>query len=169
MRSLSAALQAAHGAAVQKPAWLIEVSFPTALRISSFGDLTAMSQSWTGYDVDVSRVLVDALSVRGELVIGNADDLIGALLLLNGVADRRIRIWGYDAGATADADFELLADCVGGAASLDHQRARITLRDSTAYVSSPRTFVTAAAGFTHLLPAGSTIKVGGAVVTLERD
>lgn len=169
MRTLTAALQAAHAAPVQRPAWLVEIAFGTPARLSSYGAVTALGYGWQGYDVRVDGIEVEALAVRGRLSIGNADDVLGALVLNDGVADRRIRIWGYDAAAVADADFELLVDCVGGGAEIDHRRVDITLRDAADYTASPRTFVDAAGGFTHLLAAGTVLKIGGQTITLGRE
>lgn len=169
MRTLSAALQSAHSGPVQRPAWLVEINFASVSRLSSYGTVSFGGYSWIGYDIDVSRIRVDAMSVQGDIVIGNADDAFGATVLSEGVSDRRIRIYGYDAGATASGDFELLADCVGGAATIDETHVRITVRDPGAYVSSPRTFVNAAAGFTNLLPEGARISINGQTWTLGRN
>lgn len=168
MITLSAALQAAHASAIQKPAWLVYVGFSTPLRLSSYGDVTYDSNTWSAYDVDVSRIRVDAVRVSGELVIQNADDLVGALILAEGVADRVIHIYGYDAGATDTADIVHLVTCVGGASSLSHDRVSIGLRASTEYTSAPREFVNSASGFTYMIPAGTQLRINGQVYKVER-
>ena len=168
MITLSAALQSAHGGPVQKPAWLVEVGFSAPVYLSSFDTVYFDSKTWTAADVDVSRVRVDATKVAGELSFGNADGAIGALLLTDGATDRRIRIYGYDAGATATADIVLLAHCVGGEARIGATRATIRLRDSAEFTASPRVFVNQAGGFTHLLPAGSTLRLNGQTYKVDR-
>ena len=168
MITLSAALQAVHGGAIQKPAWLVEIGFSTPARLSSYGDLTYDSKSWTAADVDVSRVKVDATKVAGEIVLGNADDSFSALILGEGVADKTIKIYGYDAGATATADIVLLVQCAGGEARIGPARATIRLRDSAEYTASPRSFVNAASGFTYILPAGASLTINGQTYKVER-
>lgn len=169
MRTLSAALQAAHAAPVQRPAWLVEVAFAPPLRLCSYGPVTAFGHLFAAGDVDVSRLLVDGAAVGGELSFGAADDVVAALVLGAGVVDRRIRVWGFDAAAVGDADFVLLADAVGGACRGNARRVTVALRAAQAFTASPRTTVGAAAGFTHLLPAGAVIRVGTQTITLERD
>lgn len=168
MITLSAALQAVHAGVIQKPAWLIEIGFSSPVRLSSYGDLTYDSKNWTAADIDVSRVMVDATKVSGQLVLGNADDAFSSVLLSEGAADKAISIYGYDAGATATADVVLLVQCVGGEARIGRDRARIALRDSAEYTASPRSFVNAAGGFTYLLPAGASLTLNGQTYKVGR-
>jgi transcriptional regulator with XRE-family HTH domain len=64
LRTLHASLSAAYGAAVQKPAWLIELSMASTLRLSSFDTVTWNGQTWTAADVDVTGLRVGALDVK---------------------------------------------------------------------------------------------------------
>jgi pSer/pThr/pTyr-binding forkhead associated (FHA) protein len=169
MRTLSSALSAALGAPVQRPAVLVEVGFFPVQRWSSHATVTWNGQTWTARDVRVDGLQVGALSVSGTLVLGNADDVAGTLALSQGVQDRTIRIWGYDAAATGLADVvPLLPEAVGATAQIGSREVRIGLRHRTEFVSSPRTFVNAAAGFTHLLPGGTVLRINGQAVKLDR-
>lgn len=170
MRSLSSNLQAAYSAPVQKPAWLIEIGFPTPMYMSSYGDVTWNSHNWLGFDVDVSGIKVGALSLAGSLNIGNADDAIGTVVLLYGVTDRTIRFWGYDAGITslAAGDPVLVADGVGGGAVISEKSVSISLRDLVEYRLGPRAVVSRENGFTAFLPAGRTLVINGISFVLER-
>lgn len=170
MKTLSGALTTALGGAVQKPAFLVSIGWNTPLYLSSFGTVSYDSQTWTAAAIDVSRVKVDAASVSGTLVLDNADDVYGALLLNEGVSDKAIRIVGYDAGATASGDFVELVRCVGGKGTVRHDQVEITLRDSNAYVYAPRTFVTVTpgSGFTQLISAGTILNINGQSYRLER-
>lgn len=168
MISLSAALQAVHAGAVQKPAWLVYLGFSSPLRLSSFDDVSYDGNNWSAYDVDVSRIRIDAVRIAGELVIQNADDAIGALILNEGVADKTVKIYGYDAGATATDDIVHLITCVGGAATISHDRVTISLRSSASFTASPREFVNAASGFTYLIPIGTQLRINGQIYKVER-
>lgn len=168
MITLSAALQAAHASVIQKPAWLVYIGFATPIRISSYDDVSYDSNTWAAYDVDVSRVRIDAVKVIGDITIQNADDVLGALILNEGVADKTIKVYGYDAAATATADIVHLVTCVGGAATISHDRVSISLRAATEYTSAPREFVNAASGFTYMIPAGTQLRINGQVYKVER-
>ena len=99
---------------------------------------------------------------------GPRNDAIGALLLNEGVADRTIMVYGYDAAATDTADVVHLVTCAGGAATISHDRVTISLRAATEYTSAPRDFVNAAAGFTYMVPAGTQLRINGQVYKVER-
>ena len=168
MRSLASALATALGAPVQQPAILVEIAFATTRRWTSSAAVTWNSLSWTREDVALEGLQVQALQLQGTLVIGNADDGIGALVLAEDVADRAIRIWGYDAAATATGDVVPLCDAVGGAATIDENRVRISLRSPAELLLAPRTFVGPAAGFNNLLPGGTVLKINGRDLRLDR-
>lgn len=168
MRSLSAALSAALGAPVQQPALLVEAAFPEAYRWSSFATIIWNGASWFKEDIALDGLAVDVMRIRGTLTIGNADDVIATLVLAEGVAGRRIRVWGYDAAATALADVVLLCDAVGAAAQISGSRVAIGLRAPCEFTLAPRTTVGAAAGFTNLMPDGAVVKINGIDLKLER-
>lgn len=169
MRTLTTALTTALGAAVQRPAWLVEIGLTSTLRLSSFGTVSWDSQTWTAADVNVASLKVGALKISGSIVFGNADDTYGAIALTEGFTDKRIRIWGYDAGAiSATADAVLVADAVGAGAEIGPTSVRVGLRDACEYKVGPRAVITPAYGFNTLLPAGRTITINGTAYTLER-
>lgn len=169
MKTLSSALSAALGAPVQQPVLLVEVYFGTVQRWSSQGTVTWSGHTWTARALRVENLLVQALRVSGTLVLDNADDAIGTLVLTEGVQDRRIVLWGGDAAAlTAPADGVWLGEAVGAAAEVTAREVRIALRHRTEFVTSPRTYVNAAAGFTHLLPAETVLRINGIDMRLER-
>jgi hypothetical protein len=96
--SVSSGFSDSFTAPVQKPAWLIEMSLESStVRLSSYDTVTWSGNDWTGTDVRVDGLVPGALTVRGSLIFGNADDTYGALFLLNNPTDRRIRLWRYDA------------------------------------------------------------------------
>ena len=168
MRSLTSALAAALGVTVTTPAFFVQAGFATVRRWSSFATTTWNSQTWAKEAIALEGLAVDALRVRGTLALGNADDAIGALVLAEGVQDRAIEIWGYDAAATATADVVWLGRAVGASAEVGQQEVRIALRHATEFQVSPRTYINAAAGFTRLLPAGVVLKINGIDWKLQR-
>lgn len=170
MRTLSTALSNAYGYAVQKPAWLVELTMATTLRYSSFATVTWNGQTWTAADIGISGLRVGAMSVSGSLIFGNADDSFGALALTQGFADKRVRIWGYDANIASPAvgDPVLLCDAVGGGVDISEAQVRVSLRDATEYLIAPRAIVAPEFGFTQLLPAGRTITINGISFTIQR-
>jgi hypothetical protein len=168
MKTLSSALSAAIGAPVQQPAILVQAAFGTVRRWSSFATTTWNGQLWTKEDITLEQLQVGALRVSGTLVVGNNDDGIGALVLSEGVQDRSITIWGYDAAATATGDVVWLCTAVGASAQVGLRDVRIALRHRSEFLQAPRTFVGPAAGINGLLPAGASLRINGIDYVLER-
>lgn len=169
MKSLTAALSAALGAPVQKPAILVQAHFTVVQRWSSHGTVSWNGQTWTARPLALRNLLVQPLRVIGQLLLDNADDLAGTLALSQGVQDRRIVLYGFDAAALTDvADAVWLADAVGGACTVGPKQVQITLRHRAEFVQSPRTYVGPQAGFTQLLPANTVLRINGIDMRLER-
>lgn len=168
MKSLSAALAAALGAPVQRPALLIEAGFNTVRRWSSFDTVAWSGHTWVAEAADVQGLQVQALRVQGTLLLNNLDGVAGALVLAEGVQDRSFRIYGYDAAATALADVVWLCDAVGAGAEVDDAEVSITLRHRSEFTFGPRTFVNPYNGFTQLQPAGTVLRINGLDYRLER-
>jgi hypothetical protein len=170
MRTLHSSLTSAYGAAVQKPAWLVELSLTQTYYYCSHEQVTWNGQTWLKMDVDVSGLRVGSMSVSGSLVFGNADDAFGAVALGEGFVDKRIRVWGYDAtiaSPTVDTPV-LLCDAVGGAVEISADRVRVTMRDATEYLIAPRGIVAPEFGFRQLLQSGRTLTINGITFTIQR-
>lgn len=169
MKSLTAALSAALAAPVQRPALLVEARFAATQRWSSGGTVTWNGYTWAARDMTLEALLVEPLRVSGTLVLGNADDAVGTLALSEGVQDKAITVWAYDAAAlSAVADAVWLCDAALSAASIGPNEVRISLRHRTEFVQSPRTYVTPAAGFSNVLPGGTVIRINGIDMRLDR-
>lgn len=167
MKTLSTALSAALGAPVQQPALLIEVAFNVTRRWSSFATVTWNSVSWSKEDASIENLAVGALAIKGTLILGNADDTIGALVMSEGVQDRAINLWGYDAAATAFGDVVWLASAVGASAEVGARDVRIELRHPAEFTLSPRTFINTDT-FGPLLPSGTVLNINGRDMRLQR-
>lgn len=168
MKSLSSALLAAIGGAVQQPAFLIEVGFSAVSRWSTFSTITWNSQTWTQHPVIVDGLEVSALQVDGSLVIDNRDGVAGAQVLNENPQDKTIKIWGYDAAATASGDIVALSlESVGASCEVTATQVRIGLRHKTAFVQAPRAFIRPDV-FGPMLPAGAVIRINGIDYKVER-
>lgn len=168
MKSISGALSAALNAPVQRPALLVQVGFSPVVRWSSMSTISWNGYTWTARGLRVDDLQVMPLSVSGTLVLDNSDDVAGTLVLSQGVQDKPIIIYGYDAAATGAADVVWLANAVGGAARVAEREVRITLRHRTDLQLSPRTFIGPDTGFTCLLPTGTVLRINGQAVQLDR-
>lgn len=169
MKALTAALSAALGAPVQQPAVLVEMAFSAPRRWSSFATLAWGGQTWQREAISIEGLDVQPLSLSGTLVIANGDDVAGALVLSEGVQDRAVRIWGYDAAAVGAADVVWLADAVGASAEVSAEEVRIALRDRAEFMLAPRSYVTAQAGFNVLLPPSTVLRINGVDWQLSRS
>lgn len=167
MRTLSSTLLAELGRTVTRPGYLVYLGFSTPLRLSTMGDVAWGGETWIGADVKVAGLSVDERGRRqGSVSLGNADIAYGALVLNEGVADRQVVIYSAWAGAPSDAIEEFRG--VGDAVEIG-DRVSITLaEDSTRHMFAPRRFVNSASGFSTLVPAGTKIRIGQQIITLER-
>lgn len=165
MKTLGGMLSAALGAAVQQPAILVSIGFSEPVRWSSYSTLSWGGYTWNKYDVRLDGLNVDAYRLSGTLAIGNGDDVAAAMVLNEGIQDRSISIWGYDAAAPTDMVW--LADAAGGSAQVGAQQVLIELRHPCALLLSPRTFVNATS-FGPTLPDGAVLRINGQDVRLAR-
>lgn len=169
MKTTTAALAAALNAPVQQPGILVQMGFSPVQRWSSQATTNWAGETWQQFNVRVDGLMVQPLRVAGTLVFGNADDAIGTLVLSQGVQDIPITIWGFDAAAISDtADAVWLCAAVGAGAQVAADEVRISLRHRSEFTQSPRTYVSGAAGFTHMLPADTVLRINGIDMRLDR-
>lgn len=167
MKTLSSALATVYGYPVTKPGWLVTIAWPVVSRLSSRGTIAFGGVTYTEADVDVSNITIAGLRVNGSLRLGNADGAFGALVLSYGMAGVAITIAGWDGNATADADVVTLVAARGGEAEIGEDRVAIALRGPLAGRHTPRARV-GAPTFTHLLPAGATLRLAGQSYVVSR-
>lgn len=165
MRSLSTALSAALGASVTQPALLVQIDFSTPQRWSSYATRSWDGHTWLQWPLELRDLLVQAYDLSGQLVLDNRDDQAAALVLGEGVTDRAITLWGYDAAAPADVVW--LASAVGGRAVVETGRVVVDLRHRCDGLLSPRTAVTPGS-FGTLLPEGADLVINGQPLQLDR-
>lgn len=168
MKTLSTPFTNAATGAVQRPAMLVEIGFATPKRYTSAATLTWNSLSWTAEDIRLAGLNVEALRISGTLSIQNLDGVIGGLILGEGIQDKTVKVYNYDAAATALADVQLIADAVASSATINENVVTINLRHKCEFTLSPRTLVNVGSGFTYKLSPGVVLKINGIDYKLER-
>ena len=104
MKTLSGPLAAAVALTYTTPGHLVRIDFATPVYLSSLDTVSWDGHTWVTTDVTVSGIRADGRGrSSGEIRLGNADLTWSALLLGEGVSDKRIRVWAYHASATAAA------------------------------------------------------------------
>ena len=172
-RSLTGAVNTAIGNAITQPGYLVQIGFSVALRLSSRGDVVWQGNTWLDWDIEVGGIDVDGTSSEqsGSLTLGNTDNVIGALLLVEGIAEKEVNIWKLYGDAPAASDPVLMFSGVGDGYSLlpDAGKATITLEQQAAQtLYTPRRYITRSAGFSALPPVGTAIMWNGERFFLQR-
>ena len=170
MRTLSTPTLTATGLIVTQPGYLVEIAFSTIVRMSSRADVSWNTFTWLASDVSVEGLGADGAGGQsGGLTIGNLDNVMGALVLNEGVAGRAVKIWKFYEGAIAASDPVAMFSGWADEVEIDAGQVRITLvAASLQSLFSPRTYITPGNGFNHLPPAGTIINWGGQAYQLER-
>ena len=172
MLTLSSALLTDLGLTVTRPGYLIELGYSTILRLSTMGDISWNGQTWAAANVKVQGMAQDGSgSNDAAVILGNADNTYGALVLNEGAGEIAATVYVCYAGATATADVVRRFYGVTDSADFSDDGMQITLRlvaQGNATLFSPRVFINKAAGFNFLQPAGTKITVGNETYVLER-
>lgn len=170
MRTLSTPTLTEIVKTVTRPGYLVEIAFSTTVRISSRADVSWNNSTWLASDVQIDGIGSDGQgSQTGSLLLGNADNVFGALVLNEGVAGRAIKIWKFYEGAVAAADPVQVFGGWCDEAEIGLTEVRISLvSESLQSLLSPRRFINRASGFSHLPSAGAIINWGGQAYKLER-
>lgn len=165
MKTLAAAISAALSAPVTTPAVLVQIDFSTPQCWSSYQERTWSGRTWFARPLEVQNLVVQAYSLSGELLLGNHDDQAAALVLGEGITDRLITIWGYDAAAPDDVVW--LATAIGGSAALLPERVVVNLRHPTDGLMSPRTYIEPET-WGPVLPEAASLIINGQPLQLDR-
>ena len=170
MKTLSAALDAALAQTITQPGHLVRIDFATPLYLSSRGQVVFAGNTFVAADIRVSGIRSDGRGRSGgELTWGNADLAASALLLGEGIADKRVRVWSFDATETGAENILPAFDGVGDSARIGQPCVVQLTSEGSSVAFSPRRFVGPGTGFNHLSAAGRVIRIGGDTLTLERD
>lgn len=169
MRAYSAAIIAEQGLTVRSPGRLIEIDMTTPLFFSTVGGVSWNGLAWANKGVQVSYKFDGSAKIAAQIIVPNEGQAFSSQILLQGIANVRIRIWEVYAGATASGDPYLAFDGDCGAATITAER--VTVQCAMANVSntySPRKRCNASVGVTVWMPAGKKINTGTSVWTIDR-
>lgn len=152
-----------------KPGHLVEITFDTGIivTISSRSTITWNGYTWLAYNLRVQGLTADGRAGQsGTLIVTSVATEFLSLLLNYGIADKRIRVWIFDADALAVADPVIIYDGFGDDVSVDNKK--VTLRLSPGTMSfAPRRYMNAANGFSWLPLRGQVLQWGGEVYEIE--
>lgn len=174
MRTLVGSTSSGVAAAVTLPGYFIQIAFATPLRISTRGTLTWNSLTWTAADASIAGLVADGgeSTLDGSLFIGNTDLQIAYSVLSEGVAGRACVIWKFY-GDTAPAlgdPVKVFEGVCDGADIPESGPVRITLQQSGGTTNfCPRTYLTAADGFSFLPTPGQIVTWNGETVRLDEE
>ena len=109
--TLSSAMTTALGATISQPGLFVQLGFSTPLYLTDRDTRTWNAQTWTSGDFLVSNYSMD-MSVIQKITLSFADSdySLAALLLNQTSADKNVKLWYYDATATATIDPVLIFD-----------------------------------------------------------
>jgi hypothetical protein len=169
VKAISTARATASARAITVPGHLVEIDFATPVYLSSLDQVNFNGHTFVAADVRVSGLSQDARGrAGGNVTLGNGDLTWSALILGEGVADRRIKVWSFDWTALGAADIVPAFDGVGDSADVGQPCViRLTSQGSTV-AFSPRRYIGLATGFRHLSPCGRVIQIGSVTMMLER-
>lgn len=170
MRSLSSPTLTAVAQTITEPRYFLQIDFATVVRLCTNGTTSWNSQTWSDGAFTVSGLSWDS-SIVQNLTLNFADgDLAMAALVLNeDIADRPIKLWVFDAEATATADPVLVFDGAGLSASggSDGSLRISATRLNSRTVDLPRGTYRTALPAELFAPAGTVIQWGNGTITLN--
>lgn len=167
MRVITPALTAELNLTVTRPGYLIYLGLSTPQRLSTLGSVVWNSQTWAANDAKVSGLSQASTAGRSAQVsLGNLDNVFGAMLLNESIADAEVEIYAVYAGAPNDAVLEFSG--VGDSCEVGDRVVINLIGQSTQKNFSPRRRISHVTGFNTVLPAGTVISIGGNNYTLER-
>lgn len=170
MRTLTSATADAVAGALTQPGYLVQIDWSVPVYLCSRDDTEWAGRLWVGAPLEVRGLTwTGAAEQKGVVAIGNADGSVGIVALREGAADVRIQIWIFDAAALADDDPVPVFDGSGDACEIERKEVRIniTSRRSRA-LFAPRTYITAANGFSIIPTEGRTLPWGGERYVFKR-
>jgi hypothetical protein len=174
MRTLTATTEAALAQIVTRPGLLVEFLTDPPLRLSSRGDVSALGNTWQGWDVIAQGLGLEAgrPSPSGQLALGDVDQSISAVLL-NAATGLRVRVWKFTAEGIAEDsnDVELIFDGALGELNGDIGNRRVVASLVTregAVLFIPRRYCTSETGFNAMSP-NKIVTFNGEKYSLEPE
>lgn len=169
-RSISAPTLAAIAAQFTQPGYFVQIDWSSITRLTSRSSRSWNGQFWVGGFVEVRSVTWSADGTQdGTVILQNGTGAYGVVALDEGVADKRVQIWIFDAAATATGDPVKIFDGVGD--SCDISPATVTVKlvsQRSGVLNSPRQYITRESGDTIVPASGTVITWGGQTYRLQR-
>jgi len=169
--TISPATTNALAAQLTRPGYLVYIGWAVPVRLSSRTDLTWDGYLYIGFGVTPGGLDWSGTAEQGgTLKLDNSSGDYSVMALGEGVADVPIKVWAYDAAATATADPVPVFDGVGDSCEImpDAITIRVTSKRSRS-LYAPRAYITQDAGFSIVPPEGKTIQWGGQRYTFSRQ
>lgn len=170
-RVLTAATSAKIDDPVTQPGYLVEIQLTQLLRYCNRGQVTWNGNLFIQEDVRVNGLSNTPGGVSTvTLLVSNADNIIGTVLLDEGIENSQVRIWAYDQGAFAAADpVQVFSGSIEEVTDINHTYAVLSLKSGFGEaLFSPREFISPALGFNFVTPANTKIDFNGETYVLER-
>lgn len=177
-RTLTTQMGDAAALVVTKPGYLIAIIFKeTAWRGSTRGAQTLFTTGESGIitfperGISIKGLGIDGSqsSQTGSMVINDPDGSLTALILAEGIGDKRVLIVSfYD--DISHPDRLTVFDGVGDDADIDPNAGTVTIKlqqQSSQTLFAPRHYMTRETGFSVLVPAGTVVTVGQETYTFE--
>lgn len=163
MRTLTGAMDSAVASTVTAPAYLVEILWTTPLRVVTAGQLTAWnSRTWVPYAFTVSGVAQAKEDAKVSIKIGNTGLEISALVLSEGAAGQRVKVWQFWGASPATADPVLVfSGLLDGADIADDTVILHAVSAGGIGLYAPRRLICAEQGFSVLPVPGTVINWGG--------
>lgn len=171
MRTLSSGAATEIAKPVTTPGYFVEILFASPLRLSSRETLSWSGNSWVSWDLDVTGLSAEAdvSTQSGQIVLGDTDNTLAALILAQGIADRAINVWKFYGSAPGPTDPVAMFAGVGDEARFDPDAGRVTVtlaQQGGVTLFSPRRYITKAEGFSVVPAAGAILTWNGETIRL---
>lgn len=170
MRSLSSPTSSAIANVITEPRYFLQISFSTVLRLSTNGTVTWDGNTWNDSAFDVSGLTWDSSIVQNITVnFKDLDQSVAALCLTQEIADLPIKLWVFDAKATATADPHLIFDGAGASVAGDGNGMLkiVANRLNSRSIDLPRNSYRVALPSELFAPAGTVIQWGNGTIALN--
>lgn len=165
-RIVSSSTLAEAGAGAAQPAYYLRIDWATTSSLLC----SHSSQSWNGstWTGAAFSVTFDGGGRPSSITLVDPDAAYRTLVLGGGISDRRVRLWKGYVGAAAIDDPVALFD--GFADGADIRDGKVTIScdyPTTAAAFTPRLRIGPQCGINFFAPAGTTIRWGATILTLE--
>ncbi|MDR0250697.1 MAG: hypothetical protein LBI35_05245 [Burkholderiales bacterium] len=149
------------------PGYLLQIDFPSPLRCSTRGNVMFDGHVWVSMSMKIEGITFNSAGAqKGTLTFFDSDSSIAGLLQNHGIADRKITVLYFDAGAVEHpvCVFTGTGNKVSGCkGNIVIAFANMTGRTSCL----PRRFIAPEYGFNHITPDGAIDKIGSATHTWQ--